>query len=164
MGTSGDGAHLQAATADASGTLRLDGGQLAALSNAVVGLHRRYFGRGATKARCYQVNDDLVIVELRDVYITVERTLIDRGQVNMVRQTRLTFQQAMFGEFIDIVEEITGRKVSAYATESITSPEVVLEIFYLEPELAVDDRLAREGREDRGEIDRPVGGIFDTDM
>jgi uncharacterized protein YbcI len=127
-----------------------------------VGLHRRDYGRGATNARAYQVNDDLVIVELRDVYLTVERTLIERGQANMVRQTRLTFQQAMFQEFIDSVEQITGRKVAAYASESITSPEVVLEIFYLEPGTAVSDWLQREAREDRGEIDRPVGGVADT--
>ena len=143
---------------------RLAGTQLAALSNAMVGLHRRYFGRGATKARAYQVSDDLLLVELRDVYLTVEKTLIDRGQVNTVRQTRLTFQQAMFGEFLSAVEEATGRKVRSYLTESITSPEAVLEIFYLEPIDDVDARLEREAREDAGEVERPYGGIVDTDQ
>ena len=138
---------------------RLDGPQLSALCNAMVGLHRRYFGRGATKARAYQVSDDLVLVELRDVFLTVERTLIARGQTDMVRQTRLTFQQAMFHEFLAAVEEVTGRQVCSYVTESITSPEAVLEIFYLEPVSDVDSRLAREAREDAGEIDRPDGGI-----
>jgi uncharacterized protein YbcI len=142
---------------------RLAGTQLAALSNAMVGLHRRYFGRGATKARAYQVSDDLVLVELRDVYLTVEKTLIDRGQANAVRQTRQTFQQSMFGEFLIAVEEVTGRKVCSYVTESIISPEAVLEIFYLEPLAEVDERLAREAREDAGEMDRPYGGIPDPD-
>ncbi|HTU85738.1 MAG TPA: Na-translocating system protein MpsC family protein [Solirubrobacteraceae bacterium] len=142
---------------------RLAGTQLAALSNAMVGLHRRYFGRGATKARAYQVSDDLVLVELRDVYLTVERTLIDRGQANTVRQTRLTFQQAMFGEFLIAVEEATGRKVRSYITESIISPEAVLEIFYLEPIGDVEARMEREAREDAGEIERPYGGIADAE-
>lgn len=148
----------------AGGTARLDGTQLAAISNALVGLHRRYYGRGATKARAYQVNDELLIVELRDAYLTVERTLIERGQVNTVRQTRQTFQQAMFTEFLDAVEAVTGRKVSSYVSESITSPEAILEIFYLEPAESVADRLRREAAEDAGNIDRPVGGILEVDL
>ncbi len=142
------------------GAARLDGGQLAAVSNALVGLHRRYYGRGATKARAYQVTADLLLVELRDAYLTVERTLIDRGQTNMVRQTRLTFQQAMYREFVTAIEQITGRKVASYVSESITSPEAILEIFYLEPPAARAPRLEREAREDAGELERPIGGII----
>ena len=130
---------------------RLDGGQLAAISNALVGLHRRYYGRGATKARAYQVHDDLLIVELRDAYLTVERTLIERGQINTVRQTRLTFQQAMFTEFLDAIEQVTRRQVCSYVSESITSPEVILEVFYLEPAADVAERLRREAAEDAGD-------------
>jgi uncharacterized protein YbcI len=139
--------------------VRLDGAQLAAISNALVGLHRRYYGRGATKARAYQVHDELLIVELRDAYLTVERTLIERGQLNAVRQTRLTFQQAMFAEFLEAVEQVTGRQVCSYVSESITSPEAILEVFYLEPVEDVADRLLREAAEDAGDRDRPVGGI-----
>lgn len=146
-----------------SGT-RLDGPQLSALCNAMVGLHRRYFGRGATKARAYQVSDDLLLVELRDVFLTVERTLIERGQADTVRQTRQTFQQAMFGEFVAIVQDVTGRMVRSYVTESITSPEAVLEIFYLEPAGEVESRLAREAREDAGELERPYGGLREANQ
>lgn len=142
-------------------SVRLDGSQLAAISNALVALHRRYYGRGATKARAYQVNDELLLVELRDAYLTVERTLIERGQINTVRQTRLTFQQAMFSEFLDAIEGLTGRKVCSYASESIISPEAILEIFYLEPCGDVSDRLRREAAEDSGELERPVAGIAD---
>jgi uncharacterized protein YbcI len=142
-------------------SLRLDGSQLAAISNALVALHRRYYGRGATRARAYQVNDDLLLVELRDAYLTVERTLIERGQVNTVRQTRLTFQQAMFTEFLDAIEGLTARKVCSYASETITSPEAILEIFYLEPGTEVSDRLRREAAEDAGDVERPFGGIPD---
>lgn len=60
----------------------------------MVGLHRRYYGRGATRARTYQVHADLLLVELRDVYLTVERTLLERGLQDAVHHTRLIFQQA----------------------------------------------------------------------
>lgn len=146
-------------SARAARTARLDGGQLAAVSNVLVGLHRRYYGRGATKARAYQVHDELLVVELRDAYLTVERTLIERGQMNTVRQTRLTFQQAMFTEFLDAIERVTGRKVCSYVSESIGSPEVILEVFYLEPAADVAGRLQREAAEDAGQVGRPIGGL-----
>lgn len=157
------GSGSESGSAGLAPPARLDGAQLAAISNALVGLHRRYFGRGATKAKTYQVSDDLVLVELRDAYLTVERTLIERGQVNAVRQTRLTFQQAMFHEFILAVEEVAGRRVCSYASEAITSPEAILEIFYLEPVDTVSDRLTREADEDSGRVDWPIGGILDGD-
>jgi uncharacterized protein YbcI len=156
-------AELENLTRTDSVRARLEGVQLAALSNAIVGLHRRYYGRGATRARCYQPHDDLVLVEMRDAYITVEHTLLARGQEDAVRSARLTFQQAMSAEFIGAVEEITHRKVQAYRSESFASPEVVLEIFYLEPSSAVQARLERERAEDAGEIDRPTGGNPDAD-
>lgn len=145
------------------GTARLDGRGLAAISDGIVSLHRRYYGRGATRARSYQVSDDLILVELREAYLTVERTLIDRGRENTVRQTRLTFQQAMFNEFASVVEQVTGRKVCSYVSEAITSPEAILEIFYLEPVGDADDRLTLEALEDAGEVERPLAGIPERD-
>jgi uncharacterized protein YbcI len=137
----------------------LAGEQLAAIANAMTGLHRRYYGRGATKARTYQVHSELVLVELRDVYLTVERTLLERGQQNTVRQTRLTFQQAMYQEFIGSIEEIVGRRVKSYESVVIACPEVLIEIFYLESASEREERLEREAREDAGEIERPEPGI-----
>jgi|SRR5579875_27430 len=140
----------------------LSGEQLAAIASAITGLHRRYYGRGATKARAYQVHVELVLVELRDVYLTVERTLLARGQENTVRETRLTFQQAMYNEFVGAIEQITARKVLAYASEAIAHPELVLEIFYLESPQERQRRLEREAREDAGEIPRPAAGISES--
>lgn len=138
---------------------RIEGAQLAAISDAMVALHRRYYGRGATKAKTFQVHDDLLLVELRDVYLTVERTLIERGQAHAVRATRMTFQQAMYREFSEAVEEIAGRKVDAYITETVIHPPAVVELFYLEPAAAEAERTERERREDAGEVERPCGGV-----
>jgi uncharacterized protein YbcI len=112
-----------------------------------------------TKARTYQVHSELVLVELRDVYLTVERTLLQRGQQNTVRQTRLTFQQAMYREFIGAIEGIVGRQVKSYESVVIACPEVVIELFYLESPQEREERVAREAREDAGEIPRPEAGI-----
>ena len=61
------------------------GGDLAEVSRRMVGLHRRFYGRGATKAKSFWVHDDMLLVELHDIFITVEHTLLERGQEDAVR-------------------------------------------------------------------------------
>jgi uncharacterized protein YbcI len=95
----------------------------------------------------------------RDVYLTVERTLLHLGQQNTVLQTRLTFQQAMYREFVAAIEGIVERRVASYETAVITCPEVLVEIFYLESAEERAQRLELEAREDAGELERPQAGI-----
>ena len=71
---------------------RVDGtgerGKLAAaISNAIVGIHRQYFGRGASRARTV-MGADYVICFLEDIYTPVERTLIEAGRFPAVQETR----------------------------------------------------------------------------
>ena len=55
-------------------------GQLAAaISNAMVGIHSKHYGKGPTKAKTYLV-DDVVVTVMSDVFTTVERTLIDNDK------------------------------------------------------------------------------------
>ena len=129
------------------------------VSNAIVSLHHRFYGRGATQARTFWVHEDLLLCELRDVFLTVERTLIERGQADAVRHTRLTFQQAMSDEFVQVVERLTGRKVQSFISHSNPHPEFILEIFMLEPSAERAPRLELERLEDSGEKERPAGGL-----
>jgi uncharacterized protein YbcI len=68
----------------------------------------------------------------------VERTLIDAGQQEGVKETRQLFQMAMAERFTERVEEITGRKVAAFMSQVHFDPDVAAEIFVLEPLQAVD--------------------------
>ena len=77
---------------------------------------------------------DHVVVFLEDIYTTVERTLIDAGHFDQVHRTRSTFQQTMRVEFSAAVEEITGRKVVAFMSETHIDPDIAAEIFVLERE------------------------------
>ena len=131
---------------------------LRAVCRGLIGLHKRFYGRGATSGRAFFAHEDLLLVELRDVFTTVERTLIERGQRDTVRNTRQTFQSAMREEFIGCVESVTGRKVESYESTTFTAPDRLLEIFYLEPASDRDPRLARERAED-ADGERPSGGI-----
>jgi uncharacterized protein YbcI len=102
-----------------------------AIANAVTKLHRLHYGRGAASARTVMGRDHIVVF-LEDIYTTVERTLIDAGHFDQVRETRATFQQTMREEFSGAVEEITGRKVIGFMSEVHMDPDVAAEIFVLE--------------------------------
>jgi uncharacterized protein YbcI len=105
---------------------------LAQISTGLVQLHSRYYGKGPTKAKTHQVNDTVVSI-LRGGFTTVERTLIETGEVESVYQMRRSFQQAMEDEFRQVVEEATGRRVIAYMSSIHVDPDLAVEIFVLEP-------------------------------
>jgi uncharacterized protein YbcI len=108
-------------------------GQLAtAAGTAITRLHREHYGRGATTTRVvYQRN--FLIVFLEDIYTPVERTLIDAGQRDTVRQTRQAFQDAMTDRFKAAIEEVTGRKVIAFLSQVHFDPDLAAETFILDP-------------------------------
>ena len=105
---------------------------LAQISTGLVQLHSRYYGKGPTKAKTHWVNGTVVCI-LRGGFTTVERTMVDTGQVESVYQMRRSFQQAMEQEFRKVVEESTGRKVIAYMSSIHVDPDLAVELFVLEP-------------------------------
>jgi uncharacterized protein YbcI len=105
---------------------------LAQISTGLVQLHSRYYGKGPTKAKTHQVNDTVVSI-LRGGFTTVERTLIEAGEVESVYQMRRSFQLSMEDEFRNVVEGATGRKVIAYMSSIHVDPELAVEIFVMEP-------------------------------
>jgi uncharacterized protein YbcI len=104
----------------------------AAISTGLVQLHRQYYGKGPTKAKTYFVNET-VICMLRGGFTTVERTLIEDGQAEVVFQMRRSFQGAMEEQFRQVVEDATARKVIAYMSQIHEDPDIAVEIFVLEP-------------------------------
>jgi uncharacterized protein YbcI len=114
-------------------TQPLTGGQVrAAVSDAIVRLMHRYYGKGPTKAKTYLVDDYLLCV-LQDMLTAAEETLIERGRGDLVRQVRLAFQEEMRDEFTSAVERITGRRVLGYHSQVSFDPPMGFEIFVLEP-------------------------------
>src|SRR4051812_42780217 len=109
------------------------GRRAAAISNAITRLHREYYGRGATATRTV-IERNYVSVFMDDVYTPVERTLIDAGNQDSVRQTRHAFQDAMQERFSGAVEEIMERKVIAFMSQVHFDPDMSAELFVLEPD------------------------------
>src|SRR5205085_163314 len=77
---------------------------------------------------------DHVITFLEDILTPIERTLVDAGEVEPVRQTRLAFQSALRTSFIESVETATGRKVRAFLSQVHFDPDIAAEVFVLEPD------------------------------
>lgn len=105
---------------------------LASISTGLVQLHSRFYGKGPTKAKTHMVNDTVICI-LRGGFTTVERTLIDEGNVDAVYEIRRSFQDVMGEQFTAIVEGAIGRKVIAYMSQIHHDPDLAVEIFVLEP-------------------------------
>jgi uncharacterized protein YbcI len=108
----------------------VDGERLAAISNAIVTIFAECYGRGPTKAKSYSF-DNYVVTVLEDILTTVERTLVDRGEQDLVRSVRLTFQEATAERFTSAVSEIAGREVVGYHSQVTFNPSIGFEIFVL---------------------------------
>jgi uncharacterized protein YbcI len=109
----------------------VSGDQLAAVTNGIVQLFSEYYGRGPTKAKSYLLDEHYLICILHDTMTTVEQTLAARGKGSMVREVRLTFQEAMADSFIAVVEQATGRPVLSYHSQLTLDPDVGFEFFLL---------------------------------
>src|SRR5918912_4472686 len=94
----------------------IDGAVRSAISQAIVRIHAEHYGKGATQAKTY-VWDNLVVTVLRDVLTVAERTLVDVGRVDTVRDVRTTFQFSLERNFRDAVERLTGRRVKSFMSQ-----------------------------------------------
>jgi uncharacterized protein YbcI len=124
-----EGAHdlIAEAGGHPSGSLR------AALANAMVGIKKRYYGRGPEGAKAY-VEDDYVFVVLEGGLTRNEETLLAAGHEDLVRRYRLTFQEVVGPTATGAVEELTGRRVIGYHSQIVFDPTRAFEIFVLAPE------------------------------
>jgi len=109
------------------------GSTASAISNSVVRLVREYTGRGPTKART-EISQDVVTVMLADTLTKAERSLAADGKANLVLNQRQEFQNTMREDLIAAVEMILERKVIAFMSDNHIDPDLVAEVFVLEPQ------------------------------
>ncbi len=106
------------------------GSKAAAISNMVVRTMSEYTGRGPTRARTH-FGDDIVTVVLQDTLTKGERSLVDDGLDELVLSTRKAFQGTMRTDLTRGVEEILGRKVTAFLSDNHIDPDIAVEVFVL---------------------------------
>jgi len=102
------------------------------VSNAMVRLHKEQFGRGPTSARSDFAGRDVIVCVLESVLLPAETKMVQLGDQNRVRDSRVTYQAATAGDFVAVVEGIVGRKVRAFASGVDPDKDVVFETFYFE--------------------------------
>jgi uncharacterized protein YbcI len=112
-------------------------GALAAISSAMVALHKEQFGRGPRRARTEFAGPDALVCVLDDALLPAERTMVSMGDQHRVRESRMYLQVASADEFVHAVEEILGRRVRSFASATDPDQDVVFEVFALVPQPAV---------------------------
>jgi uncharacterized protein YbcI len=111
---------------------QLSGGELlTAISTKIVGILREHYGRGPMKAKTY-VLDDLVVCVLRNGFTPHEKTIMDQGEPDRVVEMRHDFQRMMGIRYKEEIEELTGREVVAFLSQSHVDPDVTLEVFLMD--------------------------------
>jgi uncharacterized protein YbcI len=105
---------------------------LAAVSNAMIALHKDQFGRGPGHARSYFAGPDALVCVLEDALLPAEQKLVVMGEHQRVRETRVAYQAAAEEEFVEAVERIVSRKVRAFASATDVARNVVFENFVFE--------------------------------
>jgi uncharacterized protein YbcI len=122
------------ATAPDSPADRPEGAALnAAISRAIVHLLAESTGRGPTKART-TIDRDLIVVLLQNTLTPGERYLADNDRAGQVLDMRAAYQEAMRGDCIKAIEQLTDRTVSAFMSANHIEPDIAAEIFVLEPQ------------------------------
>jgi uncharacterized protein YbcI len=104
------------------------GSVLTQISNEVVRTLKESYGKGPDRAKAYLLDDVLLIV-MRGGATTVEQTLLEAGEGDMVRNYRQLYQNHMGDRLIGIVERATGRKVATYQSQVLFWPFTSIEIF-----------------------------------
>jgi uncharacterized protein YbcI len=110
---------------------------LARISTEVVHTFKEYYGKGPTSAKSYMF-DDMLFVVMRGGLNPAEKFLLEKGEVDAVRQFRQTFENRMDEVLTGKIEELTGRKVIAFNSQILFDPDMSIEIFVF------DDRGTEE--------------------
>ncbi len=106
---------------------------LAAVTASMVRLHERYHHRVPASARTHLIDGELLACVMGGVYTDVEKTLIELEQRAVVRESRSLFQSAMRETFVREIQDLSGRHVRAFMSQSHVGPDLEIELFLLDP-------------------------------
>jgi uncharacterized protein YbcI len=120
---------------------------LHAVTDAMVVFHERYYHRTPVSAKTQMLGDDLLACVLGGVYSDVEKTMIELERAALVKDTRSAFQHAMQHKFIETIQRLSGRKVTAFISNSHVGPDMEIELFMLAPPAPTAEPLQLPGGE-----------------
>jgi uncharacterized protein YbcI len=106
------------------------------IANEMTRLYKNLFGRGPTATRAAFAGPDIIVCSLEQTLTPAERTMVEMGEYQRLRDVRLFFQYAREDDFRGVIEDATGRKVRAFVSGIDVKEDISTEVFYLYPEPA----------------------------
>ena len=98
------------------------------ISTGMARMQKDAFGKGPVSTKSYMF-DDLLLIVMREGLTVAEKTMLDFGQGDLVRNFRQQFENEMTSRLVDMIEGLTERKVLTYQSQVMFDPDVVIEIF-----------------------------------
>jgi uncharacterized protein YbcI len=103
------------------------------VSLEMVRLYKEHFGRPKS-ARTYWAGPDALVVFLEDTLTEAERSMVEAGEHQRLREMRSAILFSTLAEFCSPVERLTGRKVQAFLGSTDTQVSgLSMETFLLHP-------------------------------
>ena len=102
-----------------------------AIADAMVRIVHEHWGKGPTRAKAY-VEDGFVFCVMEEPLTTVERTLVESGETDLVRHLRIEFQELVNHESAERVATLTGRRVLTSHGQIVFDPDILFQIFVLD--------------------------------
>ena len=137
-------------------------GLLARLSTEMVRAQKQFFGKGPTQAKSYFL-DDMLFIVMRGGLTTAEKTMLEFGEMDRVRDFRQAFENQMTERLTGLIEDLTGRKVLAYQSQVLFEPDRVIEMFVFDDDARPEHiRATAEGllgQEPVGDVDEDDEGL-----
>ena len=109
-----------------------DGPAAMAICNAVTGALKQSCGKGPTKVKAYSTHDHLAVV-VQDMLTTLERTLVQAGHEQLVREARQVLIGHVAKQCRSTIEQATGRRVVGWQTEVNPSADRAITLVQLQP-------------------------------
>jgi uncharacterized protein YbcI len=133
MATDDDGgADAEVVDADVQGSAPGSGDVVREISRSIVQIFKFQFGRGPEAISTRYAGPDAIICIVHNSLTPVEERIRDMGEHQRLRDIRMLFQHATEPKFRSIVEEITGRRVTAFTSGIDIMQDVCTEFFLLE--------------------------------
>jgi uncharacterized protein YbcI len=131
--------HETAAGTSTSGRLNKE------IANAVVRWHKRFLGRGPTRAQAF-FRHNIVVVMMEASLTEAERRLAHEGASGRAAmlEMRDRYSETMRSELVQEVEALTGCRVEAFMSSHHVDPDLAAELFVLDRPVASEPRPASD--------------------
>ncbi|MDX6474854.1 MAG: hypothetical protein QOH95_365 [Gaiellaceae bacterium] len=116
------------------------------LSTSMGAMQKAAFGKGPVSTKSYMF-DDMLLIVMREGLTQAELTMLEFGRHDLVREFRQQFENEMTRRIINMIEELTERKVLTYQSQVMFDPHVVVEMFVFDNNLDAQFAAAEAGRD-----------------